>query len=266
LGEVRDILTTAWGPRYGWGIITQSILEGNQAERLIKTITSYPNSLEQIENELPTLLQEAKTEIQTLPKKKIIQEKPLEIPATKTDENQSEEEGSLHLQAENALVRLGKATGCSVCIAQNDRNRVVNGKPIGEDCLKALPNFGLNEEATRRISLIDIIWIIKNSPICAFEVETTTSIYSGLLRMSDLLSVVPSLKISLYIVAPKNRQDKVMSEITRPTFQKIGLNEFCKFVPLEELSKLLSRIEGLQGHLQPTIIDTIATGIEDEKY
>jgi hypothetical protein len=195
LGEVRDILTTAWGPRYGWGIITQSILEGNQAEQLIKTITECPNSLAQIETELPTLLQEAKTEIQTLPKKKIIQEKQPEILPRKPDEVQSEEEGSLHLQAENALVRLGKATGCSVCIASNDRNRVVNGKPIGEECLKSLPNFGLNEEATRRISLIDIIWIIKNSPICAFEVETTTSIYSGLLRMSDLLSVVPSLKI-----------------------------------------------------------------------
>ena len=82
--------------------------------------------------------------------------------------------------------------------------------------------------------------------------------------MSDLLSVVPSLKINLYIIAPKNRQDKVRSEITRPTFQKIGLNEYCKFIPIEELSKLLSRVEGLQGHIQPSIIDTIATGFEEE--
>jgi hypothetical protein len=82
--------------------------------------------------------------------------------------------------------------------------------------------------------------------------------------MSDLLSVVPSLKINLYIVAPKSRQDRVRAELTRPTFQKIGLNEYCKFIPMEELHKLLSRVEGLQGHIQPTIVDTIATGFEEE--
>jgi hypothetical protein len=83
--------------------------------------------------------------------------------------------------------------------------------------------------------------------------------------MSDLLSVVPSLKINLYIVAQKSQQDKVRSEVTRPTFQKIGLNEYCKFVPIEGLIKLLTRVEGLQGHIQPTIIDTIATEFDDEE-
>ena len=266
LGEVRDILTSAWGPNYGWGILTQSIIQDKQAETLTKIISAHPNALSQIEFELPTLLAEAKQERETsVRKKKIIQKPPNAKPLQTIEEPESEEETSLHSQAENALIKLGKATGCSVCIASNDRNRIFQGKPLGEECLRNLPSFGLNEEAVRRIGLIDIIWTIKNSPVCAFEVETTTSIYSGLLRMSDLLSVVPSLKINLYIVAPKNRQDKVRSEITRPTFQKIGLNEYCKFIPIEELSKLLSRVEGLQGHIQPTIIDTIATGFEEEK-
>ncbi|MBC7219773.1 MAG: hypothetical protein H5T49_06580, partial [Hadesarchaea archaeon] len=115
-----------------------------------------------------------------------------------------------------------------------------------------------------RISLIDIIWIRQNAPVCAFEVETTTSIYSGLLRMSDLISVVPALRIKLYIVAPKERQERVRAELTRPTFQKLGLNDFCKFIPLEDLNALLDRVEGLRGHVQPTIVDTIAVGFEEE--
>jgi len=135
---------------------------------------------------------------------------------------------------------------------------------LGEGCLKSLPNLGLSEEATRRISLIDIIWIRQNAPVCAFEVETTTSIYSGLLRMADLLSVVPALNIKLFIIAPNERQEKVMSELTRPTFRKIGLNDFCKFIPMEELDNLLHRVEGLQGHIQPTILDTIAIEVEEE--
>jgi hypothetical protein len=265
LGEVRDILTSAWGPKYGWGILTQRILENRQAETLVKAITSRPNSLVQMEADLATLLLDARRERELSSKqKKPIEKERKEKVLVPAEEFESKEEESLHSQAESSLIKLGKVTGCSVFIASNDRNRVFQGKPLGEECLKSLPNLGLNEEAARRIGLIDVIWIIKNSPVCAFEVETTTSIYSGLLRMSDLLSVLPSLKINLYIVAPKSRQDRVRAELTRPTFQKIGLDEYCKFIPMEELHKLLLRVEGFQGYIQPTIVDTIATGFEEE--
>jgi hypothetical protein len=176
----------------------------------------------------------------------------------------TEEEESIHSQAQSALTELGRITGCSVWIAPNDRNRSFRGKTLGEECLRQLPNLGLSEEATRRISLIDIIWIKQNAPVCAFEVETTTSIYSGLLRMSDLLSVVPALNVKLFIVAPRERQGRVKAELTQPTFQKIGLNDFCKFIPTEELDKLLSKIEGFGGHIHPTIVEKVAIGFGEE--
>jgi hypothetical protein len=265
LGEVRDTLTSAWGPRYGLGILTQRVLENDQAETIIRTIDSRPNNLTQVQADIDTMLLEAKRERELLPKKRrrVESERKIRI-LPSVEEFESKEEESLHIQGESVLVKLGKVTGCSVCIASNDRNRIFHGRPLGEDCLKSLPNLGLNEEAVRRISLIDVIWLAKNSPVCAFEVESTTSIYSGLLRMSDLLSVVPSLKISLYIVAPKNRQDRVRAELTRPTFQKIGLNEYCRFISMEDLQDLLSRVEGFEGHVQPTIVEKIAVGFEEE--
>lgn len=55
-----------------------------------------------------------------------------------------------------------------------------------------------------------------------------------------------------------------MSELSRPTFRKIGLNDFCKFIPVEELHNLLQKVDGLGGHIQPTIIDTIAVESEEE--
>jgi hypothetical protein len=269
LGEVRDALTSAWGTKYGWGILTQQILEGNRAETVVSAITSCSNSLEKIEADLAALLAQAKQERELSSKSIRSRKRTQVLPKEKTslptpEVFESKEEESLHSQGESALIKLGKVTGCSAFIASNDRSRVFRGKPLGEDCLKNLPNLGLNEEAVRRISLIDVIWLTKNSPVCAFEVEATTSIYSGLLRMSDLLSVVPSLKISLYIVAPKNRQDRVRAELTRPTFHKIGLSEYCKFIPLEDLQKLLSDVEGYEGHVQPSIVDKIAVGFEEE--
>jgi len=264
LGEVRDALTSAWGPRYGWGILNQQVLPDAAAETIIKAIRSRPDSLSAIESNIEQLLAEAKQHEEIMPKEKRKRGRPRKELLEAKEVFETKEEESAHSKVQAALIRLGKITGCSVWIASNDRMRTFQGKPLGEECLKSLPNLGLSEEATRRISLIDIIWIRQNAPVCAFEIETTTSIYSGLLRMADLLSVVPALNIKLFIIAPNERQEKVMAELLRPSFRKIGLNDFCKFISMEELDKLLYRVEGLEGHVQPTILDKIAIEVEEE--
>ena len=265
LGKVRDSLTSVWGTKYGWGILDQQVLSGTQADTIINEIRSRPNSIAEFVTNIGQLLQEAKQERENaqIRKKQKSARSRKEIITPPLEEFETKEEESMHSKAQNALIKLGKITGCFVWIAQNDRNRMFRGKPLGEECLKQLPNLGLNDEATRRISLIDVIWIRQNAPVCAFEVETTSSIYSGLLRMSDFISVVPALNIKLYIVAPKDRQDRVGSEMTRPTFLKVGLNDYCKFITTEGLYDLLAKVESLGGHIKPTIMDTIAIGFEE---
>ena len=54
-----------------------------------------------------------------------------------------------------------------------------------------------------------------------------------------------------------------MAELARPTFRKIGLSDYCRFVSTESLEKLLSKVEGLEGHVQPTILDKIAIEQDD---
>ena len=51
--------------------------------------------------------------------------------------------------------------------------------------------------------------------VAAFEVEHTTSIYSGLLRMSDLLTMQPNIDIKLYLAAPDERFTKFKNEVPR---------------------------------------------------
>jgi len=270
LGEVREALTSVWGPYYGWGILNQQVLTEPVAGVIVKAIRSRPNNLSEIQSNIEQLMAEAHQQRQIKPSpkgkrgrpKKKVEEAPSLPILEKVFETKTEE--SAHSKAQAALIKLGKIAGCSIWIASNDQNRIFNGKPLGEGCLKTLPNLGLSDEATRHISLIDTIWIRQNAPVCAFEIETTTSIYSGLLRMSDLLSVVPALNVKLYLVAPHEREGKVMAELSRPTFRKIGLNDFCKFVPVEELHDLLLKLGGLGGHIQPTILDTIAVEVEEE--
>ncbi len=265
LGEVRDVLTSALGPRYGWGLRNQQLLEGPKAETIIEVIRSRPNSISQIESKIDQFIDEAKQQEKTISATKQKRRHTKNEILTTETEFKSPENESAHSMAQAALIKLGIATGCRVWIASNDRGRLFQGKPLGEGCLPELPSMGLNDEAIRRISLIDILWLRQNAPICAFEIETTTSIYSGLLRMADLLAVVPALNIKLFIVAPSTRQDRVMAEINRPTFRKIGLNEYCKFIPLEELQSLLKKIQGMEGHIQHTIIDAIAVEVDEDE-
>jgi hypothetical protein len=271
LGKIRDVLTSTWGTRYGLGILNQQLLQDEAADIITNTIKSRTNNLPEMESQIDELLTEAKLQRDSpkrVKRKKAEPSKEVEVVAQVEDVPRSKKEESAHLKAQHELIRLGRATGCSVWVASNDKNKKYKGNSLGALCLKALPNLGLSTEATKRISLIDVIWIKQNGPVCAFEVEETTSVYSGLLRMSDMISVVPALNIKLFIVAPKERENKVMAELARPTFQKIGLSDYCRFIATEDLEKLTTKVEDLveniAGIVTPNIVDTIAIELEQE--
>jgi hypothetical protein len=91
------------------------------------------------------------------------------------------------------------------------------------------------------IEQIDVLWLKKAEIVRAFEVEHTTSIYSGILRMADLLAMQPSITIKLHIVAPTLRREEVFQEIGRPVFAALGgraLSEICTFLSYESLTDL----------------------------
>jgi len=271
LGEIRDALTEEWGPRYGWAILNQQILESPRADIVIRGITTQPNALGDYQLSLSERVEEARLKREQFArrqprrgrrKKTSLPRLQLEL---QEDSIASKRDSSAHTKAQSELISLGRITGCSVWIASNDQGKTYAGKSFAADCIKKLPGMGLSDEAMKRISLIDVIWVSQNTPVCAFEIETSTSIYSGLLRMSDLLAVVPALKLQIYIVAPRGRQNKVLAELGRPTFRKIGLSEYCRYIPTEDLSELIGRVKGFGGHIQPSILDKVAVPLEDDE-
>lgn len=261
LGDVRDGLAKAFpSGGYGLGILNQLLVPAVASKPILAAMTSAPNDADYVATHIDELMDKAKA-LRKLPKPKAPAEEIALEAATVTvaaeEPPSSTEEESLHSQIQARLIELGMLTGCKVWIATNDQGRTYLGKPLGAECLKTLPQFGLSPDAMKRVGLIDVIWFRNNAPLYAFEVEATTSIYSGLLRMSDLLSSVPALKLTLFIVAPKVRELKVLAELGRPTFQKIGLSDYCGFIAAEELQGLIAKVSGLAGHLQPTIIETV---------
>ena len=175
-----------------------------------------------------------------------------------------------HTRIQHLLLRLGAEMGFDVWVARNDRSRSCGGQALGamSGMVRELPTQ-FNEATNRTIELIDVLWLRGNSIVAAFEVECTTAIYSGLLRMSDLMALQPNLNIKLYIVAPDERRAKVEQEILRPTFKlrQKPLCEICGFLSTTELSEKIrgARELGLVSSLKPEVMDELADYFTEEE-
>ncbi|MCX7791234.1 MAG: hypothetical protein N2378_11390 [Chloroflexaceae bacterium] len=171
------------------------------------------------------------------------------------------DEASLHTEVQWLLLKLGSDMGLDVWVARNDRSRVYNGRPLADmPRMKETLPLQFDEATTRTIELIDVLWLRGNAIVSAFEIECTTSIYSGLLRMSDLVAMQPNLKIPLYLVAPDERRNKVMTEINRPTFARLSppMSQVCSFIPISALRDRLKDIASVVQYLRPEFIEDIA--------
>ena len=180
------------------------------------------------------------------------------------DDDEGDEDQPSHVQTQWLLAKIGQKLGCKVWIATNDQKRVWKGEALGDLSVDSLPTLGLDDESQKAIRLIDVVWLKGNNQVAAaFEVEQTTSIYSGLLRMSDLVSLSPNLNFPLYIVTPKERVDQVRKQLSRPTFQTLELHKRCGFFTCEDLLQASDSI--MQWASNPAAINKLAKWVDDTK-
>lgn len=128
-----------------------------------------------------------------------------------------------HTQIQGWLRDLGIALGFAVWIASNDQSRPYAGGRLADGCLAALPP-PLQRSGAEAIRLIDVIWLQRESHevAAAFEVEHTTSIYSGIVRLLDLaLGAGQVTRHNLFLVAPDERESDVRQQLTRPAFAPV---------------------------------------------
>jgi hypothetical protein len=150
-----------------------------------------------------------------------------------------------HVKIQSGLINLGRTEGCSVWVPPNDRNLSYKGQSFASATLERLPNFGFDENTRRIVQNIDVLWLIRNVIHRAFEVESTTSIYSGLLRLNDLVLAQPNNQIRLFVVAPAARRERVFNQLIRPSFHALAGQ--CQFLTFEMVDDAVSRVESLKG-------------------
>jgi hypothetical protein len=179
-----------------------------------------------------------------------------ETPAVELDVP-SAREARYSLQVQAEVARLGAEMGFRIWIPRSDRARVLEIIPahMHKSFLDRLP-LNYDDTTLQTIEQIDVIWLKGRSMARAFEIEHTTAVYSGLLRMADLLALQPNMDIHLHIVAPDEKRDKVLKEIKRPVFSLLDqgpLYEKCTFLSYDAI-RSLSEMKHL-SHMSDTILE-----------
>ena len=163
------------------------------------------------------------------------------------------------------VARIGIKMGFQIWVPRNDKARVLDHvsddeKPLFLDILP----INYDDTTLRTIEQIDVIWLKGRSMARAFEVEHTTAVYSGLLRMADLLALQPNMDIRLHIVAPDEKREKVLREIRRPVFSLLEqgpLYEKCTFLSYNSIKSLWNTSHLV--HMNVSIIEEYEEWAED---
>lgn len=149
-----------------------------------------------------------------------------------------------HSEVQGWLRDLGLALGYDVWVAANDRSRPCGDGRLGDGCLEALPPSVARAPGADAIRLIDVLWLERRGGedaaaarvAAAFEVEHTTSIYSGIVRLLDLALGVPDHAVrGLFLVAPDDREAEVRAQLARPAFSRVA-DLSVRFLPYGELA------------------------------
>jgi type II restriction enzyme len=168
-------------------------------------------------------------------------------------------EESLHTEMQYHLLKIGSALGYDVICAQNDKSKSFNNFNFSFQCLQHFPTLDTDKDTANTIRLIDVLWFQKstNNIIGAFEVEKSTSIYSGILRLTDLAFSIADGDEVFYIIIPDLREKDVRMQLSRPSIKSIKIPiHYILFSDLREHCDALCRF-GESHHIMKKIAKTV---------
>ncbi len=161
---------------------------------------------------------------------KIIEFKPPKGKATLLPEKGAE---FTHAQVQGMLVELGNLLGYDTYSA--NQSPTYRDTTIGElVTLETLPDF-TSKRILNTVRQIDVIWLEDEFPVCCFEVEHSTDVTKGLLRMHQLAR----FQSQFFIVAPEETRHKFETETSKaPFYQNRDRYFFRSYQEVEALYKL----------------------------
>jgi hypothetical protein len=121
-----------------------------------------------------------------------------------------------HTDVQGILLELGNLLGYDTYIA--DPSKTYKGKTLGDlSTLKEIPQFTY-QRLLDTVKNIDVIWFEEEFPKFCFEIEHTTGVTLGLLRLYQIRKITDA---KFLIVAPEEIISKFQTEISKDPFHQI---------------------------------------------
>ncbi len=142
---------------------------------------------------------------------------------------------SPHARMQWKLARLGLKAGERVWVPVGDQSRLRQSFEF--DSFDTEFSAGIDLPPSY-VENIDVVWKQEFRIGAAYEIENTTSIYSGLLRFADLNIVAPNTLYPMFIVAPTERKGRVRDQLRRPAFRRLELDKKVRFLSYEAIDEI----------------------------
>ncbi len=153
------------------------------------------------------------------------------------------------------LAKLGHKVGCRVWIAASDHSKECQRERLGDLSLPTLPVLA-DTPVQQIIRQIDVLWLLDNDIIAAYEIEQAhTDVSTSLLRLYDLDALLPTREVHLCIVAPSDRFEKIRFELSRPTFRDLAPRKNCALISEELLLQQETHI--LRWASSPAVVEEL---------
>jgi hypothetical protein len=139
-------------------------------------------------------------------------------------------------------VKIGKLLGYDVWCPTADRSRK-EGQVLDRLCIPQL-ELTAPRRTMMTIQAVDVIWLKAGTftPVAFFEIEHSTTVYSGLLRLNDIMVDYAIPKAG--IVSFEKRRSLFERELARRTFQVSGLAKVCRFYNFRYVHNWCAELEG----------------------
>ena len=130
---------------------------------------------------------------------------------------QVRERMSQHSEIIAVLAEAGQALGYKIWIGKKEQTDfaagIIGAKKLLQNYVDADLSKAIGIEDLKTVEMIDLLWIKGNKVISAFEVESTTTMTSGLVRGSNLSPDVPK-----YMIIPQEREEQLQRKMKSPMF------------------------------------------------
>lgn len=183
---------------------------------------------------------------------------PVDAPAPEVIEVRAEEIDealrapiSEHVRMQWKLARLGLKAGERVWVPVGDQTKLRQAYQFESFDAEFAAGIDLPHSY---IENIDVVWKQEFRIGAAYEIENSTSIYSGLLRFADLNIIAPNTLYPMFIVAPQEKKGRLREQLRRPTFKRLELNKKVRFLSYETIDEIDQFFSGSSAGLSVDLI------------